>query len=176
MAEGERDQGVEEVPYLEEIVEVFSRASIGDLGARIKLADDADLDEPMVLIANLANVLMEDLAYRTEEAEKALRLATLAEAKDQLMATMSHEIRTPMHAIIGMASLLSETPLSPLQEDYLETLRTSSEHLLGLIDDILHYSKIESGTIELEELPFDLRLCVEESLDLVAEKAGDKGL
>lgn len=176
MAAGERDQGVGRKPSLQEIAEAFSRASIGDFGGRIDVPDDADLDDPMVLVAHLLNVLLEDLAFRTEEAEKAIRLVALSQAKDQLLATMSHEIRTPMNAIIGMATLLRESPLTTEQADYVETLWTSGEHLLGLIDDILDFSKIESGNVELESRPFDLRICVEEALDLITGKAADKGL
>lgn len=176
MASGEGDQGVGRTPSLPEIVEAFSRAAVGDLGARVEVRDDADLDDPMVLVGNLLNVLLEDLAFRTEQAEEAIRLVALSQAKEQLLATMSHEIRTPMNAIIGMANLLRDTPLMPEQADYVETLMTSSEHLLSLIDDILDYSKIESGAVDLETRPFDLRICIEEALDLVSARAADKGL
>jgi CheY-like chemotaxis protein/HPt (histidine-containing phosphotransfer) domain-containing protein len=89
---------------------------------------------------------------------------------------MSHEIRTPMNGIIGMASLLSGTPLSPRQREYVETVRASAENLLTIINDILDFSKIESGRLELEQQPFDLRDCLESALDLVTPQAREKGL
>ena len=126
----------------------------------------------------------EELRRSKEKAEmaevKAQRLAREAEeasrAKGEFLATMSHEIRTPMNAVIGMASLLGETALDGEQTDMVETIRSSGETLLELINDILDFSKIESGRIELEAIAFDLRVTLEETLDLVAERAHAKGL
>ncbi|NJN45812.1 MAG: response regulator [Candidatus Competibacteraceae bacterium] len=89
---------------------------------------------------------------------------------------MSHEIRTPMNAVIGMTSLLFDTPLTAQQQQWINTIRQGGEALLAIINDILDFSRIESGQLELEAQPFSVRECVRDVVDLLHNRAAEKNL
>lgn len=129
---------------------------------------------------NRALVISRDISTR-KKLEKELRKAkdaaeSATRAKSNFLATMSHEIRTPMNGVVGMISLLSETELSEEQQEYVETIQASSDTLLRIINDILDYSRIESGKLAFEENLFYLKKVIDDSISLVKFEAQKKGI
>jgi signal transduction histidine kinase len=100
----------------------------------------------------------------------------LAQARTEFLANMSHEIRTPMNGVLGMLNLLKDTPLTDEQRDLLQTAETSAQHLLEILNDILHLAKIEAGQMKLERTPTDLKRLVRETCEMVRPQARLKGI
>ncbi len=161
---------------------------IGVLGVAINLGLAAGL---LLLTTNsidraLTRARLNERALREKVRELAATSRQLAlarddalaasQAKTEFLANMSHEIRTPLNAVVGMTELLQDTTLDERQRDFVGTIRHSSDTLLSLINDILDLSKIEAQRLDLEYTPFELRACIETAMDMVAPKAGAKGL
>ncbi len=143
-------------------IEVFGHAEHDEHGQVIRLYGTAqDISDRKLIEAKLT-------AGRVAEAEN--------KSKGEFLAIMSHELRTPMNAVIGMTEILQRTSLSRQQQQYVTTIAQGGELLLSVINNILDFSRIESGHFELEAHPFRLQKCIEEVLELMALRTAEKSI
>jgi signal transduction histidine kinase/CheY-like chemotaxis protein len=142
-------------------------------GPWVKLIDRRARDGDMV---SLALNITETMEHEAELTEARARAEAASRAKSAFLANMSHEIRTPMNGIVGMSEMLCDSDLSEEQRLYVETIRSSGEALLGIINDVLDYSKAEARRLTLQPEPMDLERCIHEVVMLLQPTARARGL
>ncbi|TAG25245.1 MAG: response regulator [Burkholderiales bacterium] len=169
-----------EVPALQskaQVLEVRQLARTLHESAQEIQINRASIEEQKQALLDANEHLEERVAIRTKQLEESREEALqAAKAKAAFLATMSHEIRTPLNGVVGMTTLMADTPLNDEQQDFLHTMRVSSDQLLSVINDILDFSKIESGKMDLESEPLSLQGAIEEACDIGASRAREKGL
>ncbi len=161
----------------ERLQKQYDDQSVSRLQKSKESADQARLLRVIERERELMRELREREVKRTEEMSKAKHAADKAnQAKSAFLAVVSHEIRTPMNGILGMVQLLQDTSINQKQQDYIDTIHKSGETMMALLNDILDFEKIESGSMELEEVGFDLRQLANDVVILMSGHAAQKSL
>ncbi len=170
---GQENFGIAPEPFLHEWEVAFGQTVLA------LMVFGAALSQWTTTAKHVEGIHAREAMIREQARELAVARDTALRAsavKDQFLAIVSHEIRTPMNAVIGLTDVVLETKLDDEQRPLLETVRSSSEVLLGILNDILDFSKIESDRIELEHRVFSVRDCIEDSLELLASRAAERGV
>ena len=158
---------------LNALSDLMRRAERGESGMRAEPLGPRDLIEMALAFNKMMNVLEEREDELKQSRDKAVNMALM---KAQFAATVSHEVRTPLNGVVGMLDMLKEMNLNKRQQECVEVAWSSSRTLIDLINNILDFSKMEAGKLELEEIDFDLRKLMEEVIELIAKQAQQKGL
>jgi signal transduction histidine kinase/CheY-like chemotaxis protein len=146
-------------------------------GVLLVVEDITTSKQMQSLILDLEIQRRQELTKQNIALDKARQLAEdAASIKSAFLANMSHEIRTPMNAVVGLTNLLLDTPLNSDQEDFVSTIKVSADHLLKIINEILDFSKLESGEMQLESIDFDLKELIEQVVEILANRAHSKDL
>jgi signal transduction histidine kinase/DNA-binding response OmpR family regulator/HPt (histidine-containing phosphotransfer) domain-containing protein len=163
--------------FMLRIEPLFAAQSMDLLGTLIVIENISKQKKMQTRLLKSELIRRQVLAEQNVALDKARRLAEAAtHMKSAFLANMSHEIRTPMNAVIALTSLLMETPLNSEQRDFVETIQSSGNALIEILNEILDFSKLEAGALVLEKVPLNLRLLVESVMDLLAPQAHAKQL
>jgi signal transduction histidine kinase/CheY-like chemotaxis protein/CHASE2 domain-containing sensor protein len=147
------------------------------IGVLMAIEDITAAKQLQSLVLEVEIQRRQELTKQNIALEKARQLAESAVSiKSAFLANMSHEIRTPMNGVVGLTNLLLETPLNDEQSDFVSTIKLSADHLLKIINEILDFSKLESGEMRLESIQFNLNDQVEQVIEILANRAHSKNL
>jgi two-component system, sensor histidine kinase ChiS len=154
---------------MESLLDTLGAASLGDLRARVEVAPES-LDEPLDLVANAVNMLLDDLAYRQAEREEALRRVAAAEAKEEFLASLSHDMQTPLAIILGAIHVLDATDPPEHLGSTLPLMRAAAHRLQRFVQQFLDLARLEAREVlVVRALPVDVASIVERTVALFVE-------